>query len=230
MVQHGESDGRTRPRSLGSTFALIWVGGWGVFTLAMVVAAIGGSDPAGVAAGVGALMAGAGTVPLHPRIGGGKPLRPGSAPLARVGRGRRGRLPRTGSAAYEPMRQLAGAEPALAELLRQLKDSAVPADTVDQAWRTATATAAGLRAAAAKLEAVEVAVEQLSPPARTTLEDGARDLRAHIEQGLDGYRDLIAAAGRALLASTPTPHGELAEETERLAGIAEALQELSGPR
>jgi hypothetical protein len=128
------------------------------------------------------------------------------------------------------MRQLAGAETALAELLRQLKDSAVPADTVDQAWRTATETATGLRAAAAKLEAVEVAVEQLSPPTRTTLEDGARDLRTHIEQGLDAYRDLIAAAGRALLASTPTPSGELAEETERLAGIAEALQELSGPR
>jgi hypothetical protein len=126
------------------------------------------------------------------------------------------------------VRQLAEAESALAELLRQLRDSAVLVDLVDDAWRTATDTAARLRAAAARIEAVEVAAEQLRTGERASLEDGARDLLARVQQGLDAYRGLVAAAGRALLASTPALTGrELTEETERLAGIAEALRELS---
>ncbi|HYQ65226.1 phage shock envelope stress response protein PspM [Actinophytocola sp.] len=151
-----------------------------------------------------------------------------SFPPTRIRVEKRHRLPRPGSAVRQPMRQLAMAESALAELLRQLTASAVLVGLVDDAWRTAADTAARLRAAAARIEAVEVAAEQLRTGERASLEDGVRDLLARVQQGLDAYRGLAAAAGRTLLASTPTLTGrELVEETDRLAGLAEALRDLS---
>jgi hypothetical protein len=244
VARHEQPPARRKVRSAlkgsGFWFASVWTGVWSVVALGLLGATLDGPDSADSAGGaaVTAVLAGVGVLALRPWRR--KPVMPprvtfrlpslAAAPPARVRPEKRYRLPRPGSAARQPVRQLAGAESALAELLRQLRDSAVPDDVVDRAWRTATDTAAGLRAAAARFEAVEQAAEQLLPPARTTLEDGLRDLLTHIEQGLDAYRGLIAAAGRVLLASPATaPVDELAEETERLAAIAEALPELRSP-
>lgn len=137
------------------------------------------------------------------------------------------RLPGTTSAAREPMRRLAGAETALRDLLRQLKDASVPRDVVDAARRTATETADRLRVIAAKVEAVEAAVAHTPAGQRAGLEDGARRLLAHLERGLDGYQELVAAAGHLVLADSanPVPDG-LVEATDNLAGLAAALREL----
>ncbi len=62
---------------------------------------------------------------------------------------------------------------------------------------------------------------------KAELEDGTRNLLAHLERGLDGYGELVAAAGHLVLADSakPVPDG-LVEATDRLAGFAAALREL----
>jgi hypothetical protein len=135
---------------------------------------------------------------------------------------KRYRLPGPRSAAHQPMRELGEAESALAEVLRQLSGS-----SVEQAWHTACDTAARMRAVAARLEAVELAANHAPPPERAAFEDRAASLRALLDQGLDGYRDLTAAARRMLAVSPPAlAVDELREATARL---AEGLRELSGP-
>ena len=105
----------------------------------------------------------------------------------------------------------------------------VPADVVDDAWHTAIEPAGRLRVIAAKVEAIETAVAHAPAGQRAALEDGARRLLAHLDRGLDGYRDLIAAAGHLVLAGTRDPlTDELVEATDHLAGLAAALRELSG--
>lgn len=141
-------------------------------------------------------------------------------------------LPRPGSAARQPMRRLNDAEGVLAELLRRLGDLSdeptVPQDVIEHTWGVATDTATSLRSVAARLEAVELAVAHAPESQRAALEDGAGSLRTHLDQGIDGYRDLIGAVGRVLLASTPVlATEELVEATEHLAALAEALDELS---
>ncbi|HEX6356607.1 MAG TPA: hypothetical protein VF106_26915 [Actinophytocola sp.] len=138
------------------------------------------------------------------------------------------RLPRPGSSVRQPMRQLNEAEYALAALLRQLSDSVLAGHVAEDTWRVATDTADRLRVIAARLESVEVAATHASPAEETALEQGAAELREHLDQGLDAYRGLIAAAGHVLLADAPTPiTDELVEATERLAALAEALDELA---
>jgi hypothetical protein len=158
-----------------------------------------------------------------PRIGEPLPLR--------IQPEKRYHLPRAKSSARQPVRQLAEAEAALAEMLRQLSGSPeLPAGVVEQAWRTACDTAAGLREVAAKIEAVELAAKHAPPGERASLDEGIHRLRVRLDQGLDGYRGLVAAAGRMLLASAPVlVTEELVEATESLAGLAEALHELSTP-
>jgi hypothetical protein len=148
---------------------------------------------------------------------------------ARIWVEKRHRLPRPGSAARTPMRRLAEAEGALAELLRRLSElPGEPAEhVVEHAWHVAGDTAASLRSVAARVEAVELAAEHMSPHQRVALEEAAGSLLRHLDQGLDAYRGLIAAAG-LLAANTPVEStDELVEATEKLAGLAEALRELS---
>ena len=53
-------------------------------------------------------------------------------------------------------------------------------------------------------------------------------LREQLDEGLDGYRSLVAAAGRVVAASSAAgPKQELTEATDHLAGLAVALRELS---
>lgn len=149
---------------------------------------------------------------------------------ARIRVEQRSRLPRPGSAARSPVRQLNEAEVALAELLRRLREvQGEPAEhVVEHAWQVATDTATSLRAIAARAEAVEIAAEQAPPEERATFEEAAANLLRQLDEGLDAYRGLIAAAGHVVLAGIPVVETtELVEATESLAGLAAALRELS---
>lgn len=137
-------------------------------------------------------------------------------------------LPPRGSLARQPVERLAEAEGALNELLHQLGRSAsVPAESVDRARRTGAEAAGALRGVAAQLVAVERARDHAPPAERGALSEGVRRLRGQLDDGLDGYGSLVAAAGRVLAASSPVgPGEELTEATDHLAGLAVALREL----
>jgi hypothetical protein len=104
----------------------------------------------------------------------------------------------------------------------------VPSDSVDQARRTGQEAAAALRGTAAQLRAVERARDHAPPSDRAALSDGIRRLRTQLNDGLDAYSRLVAAAGRALAASTQSgPREELVDATDHLAALALALRDLS---
>ncbi|MFD2422573.1 phage shock envelope stress response protein PspM [Amycolatopsis pigmentata] len=140
-------------------------------------------------------------------------------------------LPPTSSAAYEPMRRLAECEESLAELLRQLSPSdAVPEVSVDEARTTAQEAARTLRGLAARIQAVERARNASPAGERAALDAAVNTLREQLDDGLDGYGALVAAAGRAVAASTSgmrQSQDALTDATDRLAGLALALRELS---
>ena len=144
-------------------------------------------------------------------------------------------LPPKSSAAYEPMQRLTEAEDALAQLVQQLAGTqgtpaSVPLDSVQEAERAAREAAQALRAVAAQLAAVELARDHAPPMERGPLIEGVRRLREQLDEGLTGYRGLVAAAGRVVAASTSAgPKQELADATDHLAGLAVALRELSDP-
>lgn len=139
-------------------------------------------------------------------------------------------LPRPTSLARQPMWQLRDAETALARLVERLHDTDVPRDVVEDSWRTAKDTAARLRDIAAALESVELAAKNAPKDERPALEEGVDSLLKRLDQGIEGYRGLVAAAGLVLLAGTPTlAENDLIEATKKLAGIAEALRQLSSP-
>jgi hypothetical protein len=136
-------------------------------------------------------------------------------------------LPPKGSAAREPMQRLAEAETALDKVLAQLAGS-VPEESVAQARSTSVDAATALRAVAAQLGAVELARDHAPSLERGPLVEGVARLREQLDEGLDGYRSLVAAAGRVVAASSaPGPKQELTEATDHLAGLAVALRELS---
>ena len=144
-------------------------------------------------------------------------------------------MPPKGSAAYEPMQRLSEAESALEQLVRQLAGTegapaSVPLESVAHAEQTGAEAAQALRAVAAQLAAVELARDHAPPMERAPLIDGVRRLRDQLDEGLTGYRSLVAAAGRVVAASSSSgPKQELADATDRLAGLALALRELSDP-
>jgi hypothetical protein len=143
-------------------------------------------------------------------------------------------LPPKNSAAYEPMQRLTEAEDALSQLVQQLSGTqgmpaSVPLESVQEAERAAREAALALRAVAAQLAAVELARDHAPPMERGPLIEGVRRLREQLDEGLTGYRGLVAAAGRVVAASTSAgPKQELADATDHLAGLAVALRELSG--
>ena len=60
------------------------------------------------------------------------------------------------------------------------------------------------------------------------LAEAVRRLRTQLDEGVDGYGSLVAAAGRVLAASSlGEPRHDLTEATDHLAGLALALNELS---
>jgi hypothetical protein len=141
-------------------------------------------------------------------------------------------LPPRSSVARKPMERLAEAEETLADLLSQIsRGRSVPAESVEHTRRTGSDAAAALRGVAAQLHAVERARDHAPVLERGSLVDAVRRLRTQLDEGLDGYRSLVAAAGRVLAASSlAAPTEELTEATEHLAGLAVALRELSPDR
>ena len=142
-------------------------------------------------------------------------------------------LPPKNSAAREPMQRLGEAEKALAQVLAQLSGTSgmpasVPVESVAQAQATSAEAATALRVVAAQLVAVELARDHAPPLERGPLVEGVSRIREQLDEGLDGYRSLVAAAGRVVAASSsPGPKQELTDATDHLAGLAVALRELS---
>ncbi|MEU4762927.1 hypothetical protein AB0H12_06710 [Actinosynnema sp. NPDC023794] len=140
-------------------------------------------------------------------------------------------LPARSSAARQPMERLEDAQDTLRELLRQLDSAAltsIPADSVEQARATGAEAASAIRAVSRQLQAVERARDTAPPLDRAPLVEGVRRLRAQLDEGVDGYCGLVAAAGRVLAESTASnPRQVLGDATDHLAGLASALRELS---
>ncbi|MEU5692493.1 hypothetical protein [Actinosynnema sp. NPDC020468] len=140
-------------------------------------------------------------------------------------------LPARSSAARLPMERLDEAEDTLRELLRQL-DSAhltsVPGESVAQARATGDEASLALRAVSHQLQAVERARDTAPPLDRGPLVEGVRRLRAQLDEGVNGYCALVAAAGRVLAESTAAhPRQVLVDATDHLAGLASGLREIS---
>ncbi|HKS49559.1 MAG TPA: hypothetical protein VJT49_31510 [Amycolatopsis sp.] len=145
-------------------------------------------------------------------------------------------LPPAGSTAREPMRRLAECEESLAELLRQLSTPSavgttpVPEISVEDARATAADAATALRGLAARVQAVERARDSAPRGERGALDAAVRTLCEQLDDGLEGYRALVAAAGHAVAASSSgmrESKDALTDATDRLAGLAIALKELS---
>ncbi|MFD0204088.1 MULTISPECIES: phage shock envelope stress response protein PspM [Saccharothrix] len=140
-------------------------------------------------------------------------------------------LPARSSVARQPMERLEDAEDTLRELLHQLDSAAltsIPTDSVEQARATGAEAASAIRAVSQQLQAVERARDTAPPLDRAPLVEGVRRLRAQLDEGVDGYCGLVAAAGRVLAESTASnPRQVLGDATDHLAGLASALRELS---
>jgi hypothetical protein len=138
-------------------------------------------------------------------------------------------LPPKSSLAREPMDRLAASESTLAELLVQItRGGSVPTESVEHTRRTGADAALVLRRVAAQLHAVERARDHSPPLERGPLADAVRALRRQLDEGVDGYGSLVAAAGRVLAASSMgAPNQDLTDATDHLAGLAVALRVLS---
>jgi len=136
-------------------------------------------------------------------------------------------LPPSGSQARAPMRLLADAEQSMHRALSQLSSGGF-AEAAD-ARATADSAAAALREVAARLQAVEGAMAHAPESEQEHLRADVRRLRAELDEGVEGYRHLVAAAGRAVAASgSPEQRHAVQDATDRLAGLAAGLHEL-GP-
>ncbi len=145
-------------------------------------------------------------------------------------------LPPARSAAREPMERLAECEASLTELLRQLS---VPTSlgtlqvsevSVADARQTATEAAAALRGLAARIQAIERGRDSAPAREKPALDAAVAKLREQLDDGLEGYRGLVAAAGHTVAAAGDglvTSKQALTDATDHLAGLAMALRELS---
>ncbi|WP_410613604.1 phage shock envelope stress response protein PspM [Amycolatopsis sp. lyj-109] len=145
-------------------------------------------------------------------------------------------LPPARSAAREPMERLAECEASLTELLRQLS---VPSSlgtppvsevSVADARQTATEAAAALRGLAGRIQAIERGRDSAPAREKTALDAAVARLREQLDDGLEGYRGLVAAAGHTVAAAGDglvTSKQALTDATDHLAGLAMALRELS---
>ena len=136
-----------------------------------------------------------------------------------------GELPPNGSQAREPMRSLRDAEQSMHQALQQLSTAGFgeAADARD----TANRAAAALREVSARLQAVEAALPHVPASEQEPLRADVQRLRGELDEGVEGYRHLVAAAGRAVAASGgPEQRHAVQDASDRLAGLATALLEL----
>jgi hypothetical protein len=145
-------------------------------------------------------------------------------------------LPPARSAAREPMERLAECEASLSELLRQLSvpssvgTTPVSEISVADARQTSAEAAAALRGLAARIQAIERGRDSAPAREQAALDAAVAKLREQLDDGLEGYRGLVAAAGHTVAAAGDglvTSKQALTDATDRLAGLAMALRELS---
>lgn len=146
-------------------------------------------------------------------------------------------LPTWTSVTHPLMKRQARAETALHGLLEQLssKQGGISVDpaSVAEARATAADAASSLHGLADRIVAVERARESAPASERAELATAVATLRGQLADGVESYGGLVAAAGKAVAArgsglSGPTgPHAALTDATDRLAGMAIALRELS---
>lgn len=145
-------------------------------------------------------------------------------------------LPPAASVAREPMERLAECEASLGELLRQLSvpsslgTAPVSEVSVADARQTADAAAAALRGLAARIQAIERGRNAAPAREQAALDAAVTKLREQLDDGLEGYGGLVAAAGHTVAASSDglvTSKQALTDATDHLAGLAMALRELS---
>ncbi|OLR94168.1 phage shock envelope stress response protein PspM [Actinokineospora bangkokensis] len=141
-------------------------------------------------------------------------------------------LPARDSAAREPVRRLTDAADTLRELLTQLgRTAVVPPEDVEHARRSGAEAHRALDGVAAQLQAVERARDHAPARDKGHLTEGVRALRRQLDEGVDGYCGLVAAAGRALAESSVHSHRpdrhELTDASDRLSALALALRDLA---
>lgn len=145
-------------------------------------------------------------------------------------------LPPAGSAAREPMERLTECEASLGELLRQLSvpssvgTAPVSEVSVADARQTAAEAASALRGLAGRIQAIERGRNSAPAREQAALDAAVGKLREQLDDGLEGYRGLVAAAGHTVAASSDglvASKQALTDATDHLAGLAMALRELS---
>lgn len=209
-----------------------------VFSVIAVVGAVGMAEggeinavllPGLLAVGSGALAVQSGTKLRRVR----RELDAAPPSLQGLAMASRERLPPAGSSAREPMQRLREYEMSFSDLLKQMWGTdgvgPVPQHAVRDAVGTADTAAAAVRRLGEQLRAMEGARNAAPRGERDELAEVVRGLRQRMDDGVAGYGKLVAAAGRAVAASTPATDHEaaLTDATDQLAGIAMALQELS---
>ncbi len=139
-------------------------------------------------------------------------------------------LPPLTSRAHQPVLALARAEVALAEVLDLLDTEDIPARSVERTRVTAAEAATALRAVATRLQAIERAREVMTGAEdRAALTESVQALHQQLENGLTGFRALVAAAGQTLAAAPAVDRADLTDAADHLAAMAAALRELSTP-
>jgi hypothetical protein len=143
-------------------------------------------------------------------------------------------LPSRTSVTHQPMRRLSRAESALHGLLEQLGSKQGGIGVGEQSLAEARATAAdaarSLHGLADRIAAVERARDAAPAAERPELASAVGVLAEQLDGGIDSYSGLVAAAGKAVAArgsGLSGPQAALTDATDRLAGMASALRELS---
>jgi hypothetical protein len=129
-----------------------------------------------------------------------------------------------GSSAAPLLRRLDRAARAMSLVAASLGPSA------DDARREAVHAERALRAAAARLVAVERAAAVAPPDARVRLDPGAAALRTGLAEGVTAYERLVAAAGECVAADAVDDGlvmRRLAAATDALHGLAAGLAEVT---
>lgn len=149
--------------------------------------------------------------------------------------GKRRALPPRMSVAHEPMQRLVEARKSLHELLAQLAaphagGPAVADGSLAAARGTAAEAEEALYGLAARIVAIERARDAAPAAERRSLDAAVSTLREQLDEGVDSYGTLLAAAGKAVAArgsGLGAARDGLTDATDRLAGMALALRELS---
>ncbi len=133
-------------------------------------------------------------------------------------------LPRRGSAARPAMQRLVAQQRALDQLVDLLGPSA--SDTAAEA----DAAAIALREYSERIVAIEAARPAASGEQRRDVDAAVGALVSRLESGVTAHGRLVAAAADAVAASSGPPDRvalhRVAEETDRLSGLAIGLREL----